>query len=158
VAHLLLRALRGEPIAIYGDGHQVRDLLFVGDLIDAFLAARRALGACSGHAFNLGGGPDNAVSVLSVVERIARLSGLAPHLGFHDWRTGDQRYYVSDTRKFSALTGWRPRVPVADGLLRLLEWLRDGAGLTSSAADGGAVDSSTSSGANSGLNVERAAS
>jgi CDP-paratose 2-epimerase len=134
VAHLLLRALRGEPIAIFGDGHQVRDLLFVGDLVDAFLAARRSLDACSGQAFNLGGGPGNAVSVLSVVERIAALSGRAPDIGFHGWRTGDQRYYVSDTRKFSALTGWRPRVPVAEGLLRLTDWLRDGVGVEPSAS------------------------
>jgi CDP-paratose 2-epimerase len=131
VAHLLLRALKGEPITIYGDGHQVRDLLFVSDLVDAFLAARSSLQLCSGEAFNLGGGPENAVSVNEVVDRIGGLSRRAPRVGFQDWRTGDQRYYVSDTRKFAGLTGWRPRVPVAEGLSRLAEWLRDGAGLVS---------------------------
>jgi CDP-paratose 2-epimerase len=132
VAHLLLRALRGEPITIYGDGHQVRDLLFVSDLMDAFVAARARVEACSGQAFNIGGGPENAVSVLDVVERIASLTQSSPRLGFHDWRTGDQRYYVSDTRKFSELTGWRPRIGVAEGLTQLREWLRDGAGLVPS--------------------------
>jgi CDP-paratose 2-epimerase len=131
VAHLLLRALRGEPITIYGDGHQVRDLLFVSDLMDAFVAARARLEVCSGQAFNLGGGPGNAVSVLDVVERIASLTRSSPRLGFQDWRTGDQRYYVSDTRKFAELTGWRPRVGVAEGLAQLGEWLRVGAGLVS---------------------------
>ena len=94
VAHFLLRALRGERITIYSDGHQVRDLLFVGDLVDAFLAARSSLGTCSGQAFNLGGGPDNAVSVLSVLARIAEVTGREPRVSFDGWRTGDQRYYM----------------------------------------------------------------
>jgi CDP-paratose 2-epimerase len=129
VAHLMLRALRGEPISIFGDGHQVRDLLFVGDLVDAFLAARSALDVCSGHAFNVGGGAENAVSVLEAVERIGALVQGTPRLDFHGWRTGDQRYYVSDIRKLSELTGWRPRVPVRLGLSRLGEWLSEGAGV-----------------------------
>jgi CDP-paratose 2-epimerase len=132
VAHLLLRALRSEPITIFGDGHQVRDLLFVSDLVDAFLAARSCLDACSGRAFNLGGGPANTVSVLEVIERIGELTRRAPRLGFQPWRMGDQRYYVSDTRLFSALTGWRQRVAVEEGLTRLAEWLRDGTGLVPS--------------------------
>jgi CDP-paratose 2-epimerase len=163
VAHLMLRALRGEPISIYGDGHQVRDLLFVGDLVDAFMAARRSLPSCAGQAFNLGGGPDNAVSVLSVLERIADSTARAPRIGFHAWRTGDQRYYVSDTRKFSAATGWRPRVPVADGMRLLMDWLREADGLSApSPADSGvdaqASSQTTSNGALSPLPVERAAS
>jgi CDP-paratose 2-epimerase len=133
VAHLMLRALRGEPITIFGDGHQVRDVLFASDLVDAFCAARRAISVCSGHAFNLGGGPRNAVSVLSVVERIAQLTRREPSVVFEGWRTGDQRYYVSDTSKFSGLTGWGPRVNVEDGMLRLLKWLRDGTGLVGAA-------------------------
>jgi CDP-paratose 2-epimerase len=134
VAHLLLRALRSEPITIYGDGHQVRDLLFIGDLVEAFLAARSAIDACSGEAFNIGGGPHNAVSVLDVVRRIGGLTRRAPRIGFEAWRSGDQKYYVSDTRRFSELAGWWPRVRVDEGLARLAEWLRDGAGLVSPAA------------------------
>jgi CDP-paratose 2-epimerase len=130
----MLRVLRGEAITIFGDGHQVRDLLFVSDLVDAFCAARRCISDCSGQAFNLGGGRENAVSVLSVVERIAELTRQTPRVGFHAWRTGDQRYYVSDTRKFSTLTGWAPQVPVALGMERLHTWLRDGAGLLPVAA------------------------
>ena len=81
-----------------------------------------------------GASPANAVSVLSVVERIAELTRQTPRVGFHAWRTGDQRYYVSDTRKFSGLTGWTPRVPVTEGMQRLHTWLRDGAGLVPAAA------------------------
>jgi CDP-paratose 2-epimerase len=123
VAHFMLRALRDEPIIVYGDGQQTRDLLFVSDLVDAFLAARDNLNACSGQAFNIGGGPDNCASVLSVLQRTRALTASASPLSFDGWRTGDQRYYVSDTRKFSRLTGWSPRVTVPAGLEQLKAWL-----------------------------------
>jgi CDP-paratose 2-epimerase len=124
VAHFMLRALRGESITVYGDGQQTRDLLFVSDLVDAFLAARARLDACSGQAFNIGGGPDQCASVLDVLQQTRNLTASPSQLSFEGWRTGDQRYYVSDTRKFSRLTGWRPRVPISAGLDRLNEWLR----------------------------------
>lgn len=127
VAHFMLRVLSGQPVTIYGDGLQTRDLLFVGDLLEAFLAARRCLRACAGQAFNIGGGAENAVSVLDVLGRVGRLLGSMPAIGFEDWRTGDQRYYVSDTRRFGRVTGWCPRVGVDEGLLRLEQWLRHGA-------------------------------
>jgi CDP-paratose 2-epimerase len=123
VAHFLLRVLRGEPITVYGDGQQTRDLLFVADLVDAFLAARTQLAACAGQAFNMGGGPGNCASVLDVLSLAQQLTGSASALQFAPWRTGDQRYYVSDTRKFSRLTGWQPRTSVRAGLVRLNEWL-----------------------------------
>jgi len=126
VAHLGLRALCEEPMTIYGDGHQVRDILHVSDLVDAFVTARGTIDVCSGHAFNIGGGPANAVSVLEVVERIGNITGRTPRLGFQGWRTGDQRYYVSDTRRFSELTGWRAKIQVSEGLLSLMDWLREG--------------------------------
>jgi CDP-paratose 2-epimerase len=123
VAHFMLRALQGEPIVVYGDGQQTRDLLFVSDLVDAFLAARDNLDVCSGQAFNIGGGPENFASVLNVLQRTRTLTASPSPLSFEDWRTGDQRYYVSDTRKFTRLTGWRPRVSVSAGLARLNDWL-----------------------------------
>jgi CDP-paratose 2-epimerase len=124
VAHFMLRALAGEPMTLYGDGQQTRDLLFASDLIEAFLAARSALEVCSGEVFNIGGGPDNCVSVLHVLDRIQAITRSQHRLSFESWRTGDQRYYVSDTRKFQRLTGWRPRVGVEEGLLLLAEWLK----------------------------------
>lgn len=127
VANFMLRVLTGEPVTIYGDGLQTRDLLFIGDLLAAFLAARKCIRACSGQAFNIGGGPENAVSVLDVLGRIGRLLGRMPSIAFEEWRTGDQRYYASDTRKFARVTGWSPRVGVDEGLLRLEQWLRHGA-------------------------------
>jgi CDP-paratose 2-epimerase len=123
VAHFMLKALRREPITVFGDGRQVRDLLYVDDLVDALLAASANEAALSGRAFNIGGGTENAASVIEVIEMIAELVGERPKLEWEDWRVADQRYYVSDASGFAKLTGWKPRVAVADGLNGLYEWL-----------------------------------
>lgn len=96
VAHFLIRALEGQPIVIYGDGRQVRDILDVGDAVQAYLSAWKRIGQVSGRAFNLGGGPANAISLLELVAYIEELTGRKVEGGFSEWRAGDQRYYVSD--------------------------------------------------------------
>ena len=123
VAHFLIRALRGETISVYGDGRQVRDILFIDDLVDAFLRARRNIDGIAGRAFNVGGGPKNTLSLLELLERIELLHKRAPRVTFSDWRLADQRYYVSDPRALDEATGWRPMVSVAEGIKRLDEWL-----------------------------------
>jgi CDP-paratose 2-epimerase len=125
VAHFLLRALAGEPITIYGDGCQVRDILHVDDLVDAFLLADAHMARLSGQAFNIGGGPGNVISLLDLLDRIETLEGRRPAIAFEGWRTGDQRYYVSDTRRFQQATGWQPRIGAAEGTQRLHRWLRE---------------------------------
>lgn len=124
VAHFILRALRGERITLYGDGMQVRDVLFVDDLVDAFLLAEQNAPRLSGRAFNMGGGPGNTISLLDLLDRIEALHGARPEIAFDEWRTGDQRYYVSDTGAFQRETGWAPRVAAAEGIERLYHWLQ----------------------------------
>ena len=124
VAHFAIRALEGRPITLYGDGRQVRDILFVDDLVDAFLLAQSHMPTEAGQAFNVGGGADNAVSLLEVVELIAELTGTRPEIEMDEWRTGDQRYYVSDTGKLGRATGWRPRTTVREGVAALVSWLQ----------------------------------
>lgn len=123
VAHFLRRARDGGPITIYGDGKQVRDILFVDDLVDAFLLAASHITDLTGQVFNIGGGPSNAISLLELIERISELNDAPPSLRFADWRAGDQAYYVSDTARFQTAVGWRPRVDAADGIERLHGWL-----------------------------------
>jgi CDP-paratose 2-epimerase len=123
VAHFLRSVLLGQPITVYGNGKQVRDLLFVDDLIDAFLAAEERMALISGRAFNIGGGPQSTASVLEILEFAERAAGSLATVAFAETRPGDQPYYVSDTSSFAARTGWRPRVPLADGLRILAEWL-----------------------------------
>jgi CDP-paratose 2-epimerase len=123
IAHFLLRALEGAPITIYGDGRQVRDVLYVDDLVDAFMRAWGQIDLVGGCAFNIGGGPRNTLSLLELIDAIARLCGRRPELRFADWRAGDQRYYVSDTSAFTAATGWRPTVSPRAGVEALHRWL-----------------------------------
>jgi CDP-paratose 2-epimerase len=123
VAHFLIRALEGQPIVLYGDGRQVRDVLFVEDLVDALLLVQQHMATEAGQAFNLGGGPPNTTSLLELLDLITDIVGRRPEIEFDAWRTGDQRYYVSDTGKFERATGWRPKVSVQEGVERLTRWL-----------------------------------
>ena len=126
VAHFVIRSMSGKPITIYGDGMQVRDILFVDDLVDAFLLAQQHMPKLAGNAFNIGGGPSNSISLLELLDLLAVVHGGDVSVRFEDWRAADQRYYVADTSKFSSLTGWQARVPVAEGVRRLYEWIRTG--------------------------------
>jgi CDP-paratose 2-epimerase len=123
VAHFLISALRDEPLTIYGTGRQVRDILFADDLVEAMLRARGSITELAGRAFNIGGGPEAAVSLRDVIEQIERLTGEPLTIAHERWRTGDQRWYVSDTRAFREATGWAPRTAPRDGITALHEWL-----------------------------------
>jgi CDP-paratose 2-epimerase len=129
VAHFLIRALDGRPLTLYGDGMQVRDILYVEDLVEAFLLAEKNIGAIAGQAFNMGGGAGNTVSLLELVDLIGALHGRRPEVFYEDWRTGDQRYYVSDFSKLTAATGWSPRVNARQGVSKLYNWLLEFRGL-----------------------------
>jgi CDP-paratose 2-epimerase len=129
VAHFLIRALEGQPITIYGDGKQVRDILDVSDAVGAYVRALDRIDDVAGRAFNLGGGPDNAVSLLQLVDEIRTIVGRDIELKFEDWRQGDQRWYVSDTHSARAALGLhRPR-DWRMGVSRLAEWLASERGL-----------------------------
>ena len=123
VAHFLIRALNGEAITLYGDGHQVRDICDVSDAVAAYLAAWRAIDRVQGRAFNLGGGPANAVSLRVLLDHIGTLIGREPEVGFSDWRAGDQRYFVADTRALDTTLGLAQRVGWRDGVAALASWL-----------------------------------
>ncbi|WP_207458448.1 SDR family NAD(P)-dependent oxidoreductase [Azospirillum sp. SYSU D00513] len=125
VAHFLKAALAGEAITLYGDGHQVRDILFVDDLVDALLLAVERMGSIQGEAFNIGGGIENSVSLVELLERFPSLIGRKADVRFDEWRPGDQPWYVSNTTGFFARTGWRPQVGVEEGLMRLSRWLTE---------------------------------
>jgi CDP-paratose 2-epimerase len=123
VAHFLVSALEGRPITIFGDGKQVRDVLYVEDLVEALLRATAGIERIGGRAFNIGGGAGNCLSLLELLDLIGELQGRPPVVEFGPWRRGDQRYYVSDTSAFTAATGWRPRVAPEEGVRRLNAWL-----------------------------------
>lgn len=123
LAHFLYSVRAGQPITIYGDGRQVRDVLYIDDAIDAYVAAWTRIGQVSGKAFNLGGGPANAVTLLQVLHRISELTGRTPDLRFADWRPGDQRYFVADTTRVTAALGLRLALSWREGVARLDRWI-----------------------------------
>ena len=123
VAHFLIRALKGRPITLYGDGHQVRDILDVHNAVEAYVAAWQRIDRIAGRAFNLGGGPANAVSLRTLIARIGELTGSPVQTELADWRPGDQRWFVADTRAAKAALGLGATVPWRTGVARLAQWL-----------------------------------
>ena len=125
------RALFGrEPITIYGDGCQVRDILWIDDLVEAMRLAMGKIDTVAGQVFNVGGGAANAVTVRGVIDRLKEITGRSVPVLTADWRPGDQRVYVSDTSKLERVLGWKPRTSWKAGLENLVDWLRE-ADLTS---------------------------
>jgi len=124
VTQFIVRALEDQPITIYGDGLQVRDVLFIDDLVDAMVMAHHRIHHLAGEAFNVGGGPGRSISLIELVNRIETLDRRRPRVEYESWREGDQRYYVSDTHKFHAATGWQPRTTLDVGVSALYDSLQ----------------------------------
>jgi CDP-paratose 2-epimerase len=132
IAHFLLRAAAGEPVTIFGDGAQVRDVLHVSDLVEAMVrvsasmedGAASASAASEGSVFNVGGGARNTLSLRELLRLIEELDGRRPEVRHEPPRTGDQRWYVSDVTRLRHAVGWEPRVGVAHGVAALHAWLR----------------------------------
>ncbi|MET0250736.1 MAG: NAD-dependent epimerase/dehydratase family protein [Novosphingobium sp.] len=129
VAHFLIRALEGRPITLYGDGHQVRDVLYVGDAVAAYIGVWRNIDRLQGTAFNLGGGIANAVSLRRLIDELADSLGRRVEVTLEDWRPGDQRWFVADTRAIDAALGLPPKLDWRSGIERLADWLIEQRGL-----------------------------
>lgn len=127
VAHFIISEVMGRPITIYGNGKQVRDILWVEDLVAAFLSAVEHIEVTAGQVYNIGGGPERAMSVWMEFRGIlASLFGRPVEAAaWGNWRPGDQPVYISDTRKAACHFGWQPTFSKEEGIKRLLEWVQD---------------------------------
>lgn len=126
VAWFIIAHLLNKPITIYGDGCQVRDVLFIDDLMDCYLRTVFAIekdGNLSGRAFNIGGGSQNALSLLEFMELLGDISGRRVDYSFADWRPGDQRVFISNLEVAKSALEWEPRVNVHEGVKRLCDWV-----------------------------------
>jgi CDP-paratose 2-epimerase len=101
----------------------VRDVLFIDDLVDGFVAAIDHIDVSAGRIYNVGGGPGNQMSLLELVAHLERLSGRPLQVEYAGWRPGDQRIFVADIRKAARDLGWSPRVSCPDGIERLYRWI-----------------------------------
>jgi len=125
LAHFLISSLLGRPITIYGDGKQVRDILYIDDLLDAFEAAVERIEVAKGQVYNIGGGRENTISVwVEFKEILAELLGRSVEAEFSDWRPGDQPVYISDISKAHRELVWSPQVSVREGTRRLFDWVK----------------------------------
>ena len=125
VAWFLIAAMFGRPVTVYGTGKQVRDLLYVEDLVDLYVRAVEKIDMVSGQAFNIGGGLRNSLSLLEFLRIIDQDLKMPMKFGFSDWRPGDQPIFVSDNSKAKALLRWEPKTDVQKGIVHLVEWLKD---------------------------------
>lgn len=131
VAHFALSGLRELPLTIYGDGKQVRDLLYVEDLVDLMIRSCGAIKNTSGQVYNVGGGPGNTISVWAELKRpLEETIGRVPLVKYDEFRPGDQKIYVSDIRKAHRDLGWSPQIGITTGLRRMVDaWGRGRKGL-----------------------------
>ena len=123
VAWFTIRAVQGRPVTIFGDGRQVRDVLWVDDLLDAYELAICGIDEVRGRVFNLGGGPGFTMSLLELLELLKEQGGQAVEHSFTNWRPGDQRAFIADIRRAKEELGWQPRVAPAEGVSRLYKWV-----------------------------------
>jgi CDP-paratose 2-epimerase len=125
VAWFAIAAVLGQPITIYGDGKQIRDVLYVEDLVRAYEAACEHNEEVSGQAFNLGGGPTNTLSLLELIDLLEEQLQISLSLRWDGWRPGDQPVFVCNLNKAQRMLEWQPTVGVRDGVGRLVHWVRD---------------------------------
>jgi CDP-paratose 2-epimerase len=122
VAHFVRQAMKGEPVTIFGDGRQVRDLLFVEDLVRLMRHAHQNMDIATGKAFNVGGGPDNSTSLLELLDQIRSLLGTPVEIEWGPERLADQKWYVVNPLKAKAAFQWTPAVSVREGVRVLRDW------------------------------------
>ena len=122
VAWFIIATLKNKPITIYGNGKQVRDLLYAEDLVRAF--EKFIMSNLRHGIFNTGGGPTNTISLLEFLDRLKTITGKNPKFKFSHWRPSDQKVYISDISKIKKVLGWHPKVSVNQGITRLFDWVK----------------------------------
>jgi CDP-paratose 2-epimerase len=127
IAWFAIRALQELPVTIYGSGRQVRDALYVGDLIGAYDAAVSAIDTTCGKAYNIGGGPSHTLSLLELVDILEQQLGYRIQYTLDDWRPGDQRVFISDIGRATRDFNWRPTTTPSAGITKMLDWLSQNA-------------------------------
>lgn len=124
LAHFCIAAQMNRPVTVYGNGKQVRDVLWIDDLINAYEAAAARINMAAGQVYNIGGGPENTVSIWAEFgPALEMLAGYPISVVYAGWRPGDQLVYVSDIRKAARDLGWRPRTSLPQGLVKLWKWI-----------------------------------
>ena len=123
VAWFTIASTLNKKISIYGDGKQVRDVLFVDDLFDAWDLCVQNIDQSKGQIYNVGGGRKYTLSLLELLSFLEDFHGKKIEYDFADWRPGDQPVYISDINKIKKDLGWEPKISVANGVKTLHRWV-----------------------------------
>ncbi len=123
VAYFCIQAMFEKEITIYGDGKQVRDILYIDDLINAYWLSYKNRKKVKGEIFNIGGGPENKISILEFIEYLKKKLNKTIKYKFYNWRPGDQKYFVSDNTKLYKFLCWQPKMKMIDGVDMLIGWI-----------------------------------
>jgi CDP-paratose 2-epimerase len=124
VAWFAIAAMLGKPLTVYGDGCQVRDVLFVHDLIDVYERAVLLIDQVKGQAFNIGGGPGNTLSINELIAILQEKTATAIRPTYAHWRLGDQKVFICDIAKAGRMLDWRPSTSPQQGIDRMMAWMR----------------------------------
>ncbi|MBN2384308.1 NAD-dependent epimerase/dehydratase family protein [bacterium] len=124
IAHFIISTHFDKPLTIYGDGMQVRDVLWIDDLLECYLAAADHSEQSAGKIYNIGGGPFYTLSLLELIELLKEIMTNKIRLSFADWRPGDQKVYVSQISQAETDFGWKPRTSPRQGIEQLVNWVR----------------------------------
>lgn len=122
VAWFTIATLLEKPITIYGDGKQIRDMLYVTDLVAAFDSFVQNRDNIHHGVYNIGGGVQNTMSLIELLEHLEEITGKHSKISFDDWRPSDQKVYISDISKARKELGWTPKVSASEGVNKLIDW------------------------------------
>ncbi len=125
VAWFIIASILGKPITIYGDGKQIRDVLFIDDLIDLYVKLLQNGSTLSEQVFNIGGGPDNTLSLLELLQQLEGLLGREIPISYEGQRPGDQKVFVADIRQANEVLGWQPKINPEQGVAKLFAWVNE---------------------------------
>jgi len=126
VAWMMIAAVTGKPITIYGDGKQVRDILYVEDLLDAYDTAIARIDHAAGQVYNVGGGSQNVMSIWTEFgPMLEKLLGQPISVARSDWRPGDQRVFVANIQKAGQELNWHPKTSMEEGIEKLFNWIKN---------------------------------
>ena len=132
IAWFVIAALLKLPVSLYGNGKQVRDVLFVDDLVDLYIKAIENIDVTSGNIYNVGGGTANSISILELFDKLKDQHGLTIRYKNKNVRAGDQKIFISDNGKIRRSIPWKPKVDLDSGVAKLLDWTKENISLIKS--------------------------
>jgi len=125
IFHFVNRIINGQHLNIFGDGKQVRDILYIGDLVKLYYSLLENKNQVSGEIFNIGGGVQNSISLIEAMDMIHDQTGKEVKIKTFIERPGDQKIYISDSTKVRSLIGWKSKTTVSDGVAKLISWAKE---------------------------------